>query len=79
MTTPVERERIRQAHRAALRNRLMSDGFLSAGVDAWIEWTMHYGGDEQDRPSFWQALYECIPARLEAGHSPGDGKEPVLS
>jgi hypothetical protein len=77
MTTPARQELIRQARRAALRARLIGDGFIEADVDAWLDWRASYAGPEQDSPVYWEAGYGWIRAQLGARHLPGDGKEPI--
>jgi hypothetical protein len=54
MTTPAKQELIRQARRAALRARLIGDGFLEAD---WLK-IRHPGAkpeQETDEGSFWLA------------------------
>jgi hypothetical protein len=52
MTTVLERQRIQTARRAALRNRLISEGLLPDQVDHWIEVWLAEGGDP-DTSAFW--------------------------
>jgi hypothetical protein len=63
VTTPVERERIRRARQAALRNRLISDGLLPEQADRWIAmWAQ--GADDSSTPAYWEAAYEWIVSEL---------------
>lgn len=64
--TVVQRERIRIARHAALRNRLISDGLLPAQADRWIsDWVEHVG--EPREADEFAAAYEWIVSEIAGG------------
>lgn len=67
MTTPVQRQRIRDAREAALRNRLIGDGLLPQQADRWIAAILSDGVGDPATATFWEDGYEWISGQVAQG------------
>jgi hypothetical protein len=66
MTTSVQRQRILEARRAAIRSGLISDGLLPEQADRWISAWAEKAGEPESADEF-DAAYEWIVSELAGG------------